>query len=150
MSEIHLRQPRFTNSAWRPVTKNKERTEKFKETWDWRYIYQNKVDKACFQQDNACGDFKDLSRRTVAYNVLRDKAFNIAKFPIYDRYQRGLASMVYTFFDKKTAVGAVKNEVTQNEKLAEQLQKPINRKFEKRKVHSSFIYNIWGADLADM
>ena len=121
MSEIDLRKPRFTNSACRPVTKNKERTEKFKETWDWRYICQNKVDKAFFQQDNAYGDFKDLSRRTVAYKVLHDKSFNIAKFPIYDRYQRGLASMIYTFFDKKTAVGAVKNEVTQNEKLAEQL-----------------------------
>ena len=47
------------------------------------------------------GDFKDLNRRTSADKVLRDKAFDIAKNPKYDGYQRGLASMVYKFFDKK-------------------------------------------------
>ena len=46
-------------------------------------------------------DFKDLSRRTASDNVLRDKAFNIAKNPKYDGCERGLASMVYKFFDKK-------------------------------------------------
>ena len=49
----------------------------------------------------AYGDFKDLARRTASDKVLRDKAFNIAKNPKYDGYQRGLASMVYNFFDKK-------------------------------------------------
>ena len=44
---------------------------------------------------------KDLIRRTASYKILRDKAFNIAKNPKYDGYQRGLASMVYKFFDKK-------------------------------------------------
>ena len=52
-------------------------------------IYQNGIDKACFQHDMAYGNFKDLNRRTAA-----DKAFDIAKNPIYDSYQRGLASMV--------------------------------------------------------
>ena len=52
----------------------------------------------------AYGDFKDLKRRTATDNVLRDKAFSIAKNPKYDGYQRGLASMVYKFFDKKTKV----------------------------------------------
>ena len=47
------------------------------------------------------GDFKDLARRTASGKVLRDKAFNIAKNPIYDGYQTGLAAIVYTFFDKK-------------------------------------------------
>ena len=46
----------------------------------------------------AYGDFKDLNRRTDANKVLRDKAFNIAKDPKYDGYQRGLASMFYKFF----------------------------------------------------
>ena len=46
-------------------------------------------------------DFKDLARRTFADKVLHDKAFNIAKDPKHDGYQRGLASMVYKFFDKK-------------------------------------------------
>ena len=50
----------------------------------------------------AYGDFEDLTRRVFSDKVLRDKAFNIAKNPKYDRYQRGLASMVYKFFDKKS------------------------------------------------
>ena len=79
-----------------------------------------------------------------------DKAFNITKNPKYDGYQRGLASMVYKFFDKKTCGGAIKNENMSNIELAEELHKPIIRKSNKRKVHSSFIDNIWGADLADM
>ena len=45
MLEVHLRQPGFTYSAFKPVTKNKERTQKFKETVDSRYIYQNELDK---------------------------------------------------------------------------------------------------------
>ena len=99
MSEMHLRQPGFTYSACGPFTKNEERILKFKQTGDSRYIYRNELDKACFQHDMACGDFKDLKRRTVADNVLRDKALNIAKNPKYDEYQRGLASMVYKFFE---------------------------------------------------
>ena len=46
----------------------------------------------------AHGNFKHLKRRTASDNILRDKAFNIAKNPKYDGYQRGLASMVYQFF----------------------------------------------------
>ena len=49
----------------------------------------------------AYGDFKDLARRTASEIALKDKAFNIAKNPKYDGYQRGLASVVYNFFDKK-------------------------------------------------
>ena len=71
---MHLRQPRFTYSACKPFTKNKERI--------------------------TYGDFKDLNRRTFAGKVLHDKAFNIAKDPKYDGYHCGLASMVYKFFDK--------------------------------------------------
>ena len=77
---------------------------------------------------------------------MRDKAFNIDKNPKYDGYQRGLASVVYKFFEKKASGGAIKNANMFNKELAEELQKPIIRKFEKRKVHSSFIDNIWGAD----
>ena len=78
--------------------KNKERIQKFKETGNSRYIYQNKLDKACFQHDLAYGDFKDLTRRTASDKILYDEAFNIAENPKYDGYQRGLASMVYNFF----------------------------------------------------
>ena len=55
----------------------------------------------------AYGDFKDFKRRTACDKILRDKAFNIAKNPKYDGYQKGLASMVYKFFDKKSAGGGI-------------------------------------------
>ena len=103
MPEMHLKQSGFTYSASGPCTKNKERIQKFKETGDARYIYQNELDKACFQHDMVYGEFKDLAKRTTLDKGLRDKAFNIAKNPKYDGYQRGLASMVYTFFDKKSS-----------------------------------------------
>ena len=78
----------------------------------------------------AYGDFKDLARRTASDKILRDKAFNIAKNPKYGGYQRGLASMVYKFFDKKsTGSGIANNEIKQNLQLAEELYKPIIRKF---------------------
>ena len=102
MSEIHLRQPEFTYSVCRPFTKNKERIQKFEETRNPQYIYQNELDKSCFQHDMGYGDFKDLSRRIASDKILRDKVFNIAKNPKYDGYQRGLASMVYKYFDEKT------------------------------------------------
>ena len=115
MPEMHLKQPGFTYSACGPFTKNKERIQKFKETGDTSYIYKNELDKACFQHDMAYGDLKDLKRRTFSVKVLRDKAFNIAKNPIYDGYQKGLASIVYKFFDKKfTVSGVANNKVKQN------------------------------------
>ena len=102
MPEMHLRQPQFVYSACGLFTKNKERIQKFKETGDTSYIYKTELDKACFQHDMAYGDFKDLPKRTAADKVLRDKTFKIASDQKYDGYQRGLASMVYKFFDKKS------------------------------------------------
>ena len=150
MPEMHLKQPGFTYSACGPFTKNKERIQKFKETGDTSYIYKNELDKACFQHDMAYGDFKDLARRTASDKVLRDKAFNIAKNPKYDGYQRGLVSMVYTFFDKKSKGSGFNIEVKHNEQLAKELHKPIIRNFIKRTVYSGFKDNIWGADLTNM
>ena len=106
----------------------------------------------------AYGDFEDLIRRTAVDKVLRDKTFNIAKNSKYNGYQPGLVSMFYKFFDKKTASlvgkstsgGTVKNKIISNKELVEDSHKPIIRKVKKRKVHSSFIDIIWGADLADM
>ena len=103
MPEMYLRQPQFTYSVCGPFTKHKQRIQKFKETGDTNYIYKNELDKACFAQDAAYSDSKDLTKRTVADKILRNRAFNIAKDPKYDGYQRGLASMVYKFFDKKSA-----------------------------------------------
>ena len=101
MPEMHLKQPGFTYSACGPFTKNKERIQKFKEAGDTNYIYKNELDRACFQQDMAYGDFKHLAKRTTSDNVLRDEAFNITKNPKYDGYQRGLASMLYKFLTKR-------------------------------------------------
>ena len=158
MPEMHLRQPGFTYSACGSFTKNKERIQKFKQAGDSRYIYRNELDKVCSQYDMACGDFKDLKKRTSADKVLRDKAFNTAKNPKYGGYQRRLASMVYKFLDKKTKGSGVTTltnksaikSTPQNEQLADVLHKPIIRTFEKRKVYSAFKDNIWVADLANM
>ena len=98
----------------------------------------------------AYGDFKDLKRRTVSDKILRDKVFNITKNPKYDRYQRGLASVVYNFFDKKLTGSGLNIPLEFNEQLAKELHKPIIRKFKKRRVYSGLRDNIWGADLADM
>ena len=98
----------------------------------------------------AYGEFKDLNRRTAGDKVLRDKVFDIAKNPKYDGYQRGIALMVYEFFDENISNGTVKTEVISSKELAEELQKPIIRKSEKRKVHLPFIVNVWSADLADV
>ena len=81
MTEMHLRQPGFAQSACGSFTKNKERIQKLKETGDSRYIYQNELNKACFQYDMAYGDFKDLSRRTASDKMFHDKVFDIAKNP---------------------------------------------------------------------
>ena len=59
-----------------------------------------KLDKACLQHEMVYRKFKDFSKRTASDKVLRDKAFNIAKNPEYDGYQRGLVSMVYIFLIK--------------------------------------------------
>ena len=98
MPKMYLRQPGFTYSASGPLTKNKQRIQKFKETGDSQYLYQNKLNKVCFQHDIAYEDLKDLTRTTVSDKILCDKAFNIAKNPKYDWYRRVLASMVYKFF----------------------------------------------------
>ena len=149
MPEMHLRQPQFTYSACGPFTKHKQRIQKFRETGDTNYIYKNELDKACFAHDSAYSDSKDLTKRTVADKIFKNRAFDIAKDPKYDGCQRGVASMVYKFFDKKSSGSGVKL-IPENKQPANELHKPIIRKFEKRKVYSTFKDNIWGFDLADM
>ena len=73
--------------------------------------------------------FKDIKRRTQSNKVLKDKVFAIASNPKYDGYQRGLASMVYKFFDKKSKGSGINNEIKENQQLANELHKPIIRKF---------------------
>ena len=77
----------------------------------------------------AYGKSKDLARRSQSDKVLRDKAFKIASDPKYDGYQRGLSSMVYKFFDKKSSGIGVATEP--NYQLANELQGQIITKLKK-------------------
>ena len=97
-----------------------------------------RVDKAYFQHDITYGIFKDFAKRTPSDKILRDKAFDIAKNPKYDGYQRGLASMIYNFFDKKVPGSGIDINANNEhpldlatQKLAEKLHKQIIRKLKK-------------------
>ena len=103
------------------------------------------MDEACFQHDMPY-NFKILKKKTYSDKVLKDKAFKNASDPKYNGYERGLASLVYTFFNQKAKGSGVLNQ-----QLANELHKPIIRKSRKRKMYSSsFKDNIWDVDLADM
>ena len=139
MPEVHLKQPGFTCG---PFTKNEERIEQFMKTGNTDFIYKNELDKACFQHDMAYGKSKDLAKRTQSDKVLKDKAFKIASDPKYDGYQRGLASMVYKLFDKKSKGSGIINE--SNYQLANELHKPIIKKLRKEKciLHLKTIFGV--------
>ena len=139
--EMHLKQPGFTYSACGPFIKNKERIEKSMQTGNTDFIYENELDKACFLHDKAYDKSKDFGERTQSDKVFRNKEFRIASDPKYDGYQRGVASMVYEFFDKQSSGSGIVNEPSYQ--LANEFHKPIIRKFKKRKVYSSFRDNIW-------
>ena len=134
MPEMHLKQPGFTYSACGPFTKNKERIEKFMQTGNTECIYKNELDKACFQHYMAYGKTKVLAKRTQSAKILRGKSFKIASDAKCDGYQRGLASMLYKFFDKKSSGSGITNE--SNYQLANEPHKPIIKKIKKRKVYS--------------
>ena len=173
--KMHWRQPKSPDSACRLLlTKNKEITQKFKETGGSRCIYQNELDKACFQHVMAYRDCMDFPRGRPFDNLFLDKAFDIAKISKYDMnknilydyfvniiwiFKKWISKKSYfnKFFDKNsssvnTSDGGIKNENMSHQELAEELllHKPTIKKFEKRKVHSSFINNIWVADLSNM
>ena len=152
MPELHLVDPIVKQySACGPSTKHTQRIQDFLNTGKLSYVYKNDLDKACFQYDVTYN--KDLAKRTQSDIVLENKALKIASNPKCNGYERGLASIVYKIFDKKpTGAGLKENQgdFLQNSQLANELHKPMTRKFKKRKVYSSFKDNIWGVDLADM
>ena len=110
MPEMHLKQPGLTYIACGPFTQNKETIEQFMQTGNTDFIYKNELDKACFQHDVAYGNTKDLVKRTQSDKVLKNEAFKIGSDPKYDGYQRGLASMVHKFIDKKSKRSGIANE----------------------------------------
>ena len=167
MPEMHLRQPQFVYSACGPFIRHKERIKEFKRTGDTSLLYRNELDKACFKHDAAYAKYEDVENRLISDQKLRNSAYDTAGNPKYDGYQRGLASMVYKCFDSKVAPldkktmsgkGNAKHTAkpsslkrTENNKiLAEELHKPVIKKFNRRQVYSQFRDNIWGVDLAHM
>ena len=158
MPEMHLRQPQFVYSACGPFTRHKERIKEFKRTGDTRLLYRNELDKTCFKHDAAYAKYKDVENRLISDQKLRNCAYDIASNQKYDGYQRGLANMVYKFFDPKVAPldkktmsskGNAKHTAKPsslersslertgyNNILAEELHKPVIQKFNKRKVYS--------------
>ena len=124
MPEMHLKQPGFTYNACGLFTKNKERIETFMQTGNADFIYRNELDKACFQHDVAFGKSKDLTKIIQSEKGLRDKTFEFASDPKYDGYQRGLASMVNKFFDKKSS-GSVIAVTEPNYQLANELHRQV-------------------------
>ena len=102
-----------------------------------KHLYRNELDKACFAHDAAHSDSKNLAKRTISDKILKDRAYKIARNRNSDGYQRALASMIYKSFDKKTGSG-----ISVNEQLAEELHKPVIKKFKRRKVCARFKDNI--------
>ena len=115
MPETHLKDLKVgTYSACCQFTRHKDRINKFNQVGDLDILYKDELDKSCFAHDAAYSDFKDIKNRTAADKILRDKAYEIAKDPKYYGSQRGLPSMVYKFFDKKTAGSGVKSILKMN------------------------------------
>ena len=148
MPEMHLRQPRFVYSGCGSFTRHKERIKVFKRTGNINLLYRNALDKACLKHDAAYAKYKDVENRLIANDKLKNSSYDIASNPDYDGYQRGLASMLYKFFNskvtphKKTISGKGTKEV--NKILAEELHKHVIRKFNKRKVYLQFKDSIYG------
>ena len=154
MPELHLVDPIAKKySACGPFTNHTQKNQDFLNTGKLSYIYKNNLDKACFQHHMAYNEFKDLEKRTQSDIVFKNKELKIASNAKRNGSERGLASMVYKFFDaisKRSGLKENEGNFLQNTQLANELHKPIIRKFKKRKVYSSFKDNIWGVDLADM
>ena len=134
--------------ACKPFIKHCERFQKFRETGNFKtfieHLYRNELDKVCFIPDAAYSDKKNLAEGTISDKILKIRAYEIARNCTYDGYQRALANMVYKPFDKNT-----ESEESVYEQVAEELHKPVNKKFKRRKVYTRIKQNILAADLAE-
>ena len=140
MLELHLQQPGFTNSACGPFTKYHGKIKKFTETGHLKQLYRNELNKVCFTHDPAYSDSKDLAKRTISDKILKERAYEIARNRGCDGYQRALASMVYKFFKKEKKAGS---EIGVNEQLAEELHKPVIKRF-KGNVNGRYLTTVFG------
>ena len=140
MPELHLWDPKVKKySACGPFTRHQKRIDMLS------HILKNRLHAACFQHDSAYAKYKDRLNRRQSDIVLKTKALKNATDPKFNGYRRELASMVYKFFNERTKVSGLNNEI-----LAEELHNPIIKNFKRRKVYSTFKDNIWDIDLADM
>ena len=124
MPETNLKQSEFTYSACGPFTKHRVRIQKFRETGNLKHLYRNELEKACFAPDakQAYCHSNDLARRTISDKILKDRTYEIARTRKYDGYQRALASMVYKYKNAGSGMSI-------KEQLAEELHKPVIKKF---------------------
>ena len=146
MPEMHLWDPKVKKySAYGPFMRHQQRINQFMIDGKLSHIANNKLDAACFQHGSAYNKYKDSVNRRQSDMALKNKALKIATDPKVNGYQRGLAAMVYRFFNERA-----KGSGLNNKELAEELHKPIIKNFKRRKIYSSFKDNIWGIDLADL
>ena len=111
--------------------------KKSRETSNLKDFYRKYLDKACFAHDVADSESKYLVKRTISDNILKGRAYEIARNPWYEVYQRALWRM-YKSFDKKTG-----SAISVNEHLVEELHKPVTKKFKRRKICAIIKDNIW-------
>ena len=150
MPELHLWDPKVKKySACGPFTNHEERIDQFMKDNRLSHLYKSQLDKVCFQHDAAYNKYKDLKNRKQSDVALKNKAYKIATDPKIDGFQRGLAAMVYNFFNERLKEVLSRSGI-KNQQLASELHKPIVKNFKRRKVYSSYKDNIWGVDLADM
>ena len=150
MPEMHLWDPKVKKySACGPFTRHQKRIDMLMKNGRLSHILKNRLDAACFQHDSAYVKYKDRLQSDIVYNrrqsdIVLNKALNIATDPRFNGYQRGLASMVYKFFNERTKGSGINLQANSlnNEILAEELHKPIIKNFKRRKLCSSFQDNI--------
>ena len=153
MPEMHLWDPKFKKySACGPFTRHQKRNDMFMKDRRLSHILNNRLDAACFQHDSAYAKYKDRANRKQSDIVLKNKALKIATDPRVNGYQRGLASIVYKFFNERTKGSGINNKenLLVNSQLAEELHRLYIKNVKRRKVYSSFKDDMWGSDLADM
>ena len=145
MPKMYLREQTFTYSTCRLFTKNNEQIQKFKETVDSGYIYQNDLDKASFQQTWLMEILKTYLEEQLLIKYYMIKHSILLKIQNTMDIKEDLLQWFIIFFHKKSSGSGAKSDIISNwQQLAEELHKPILRKFEKRKVYSAFMKNIWG------
>ena len=92
---MHLRQLGFTYTFCGLFTKHCERIQKYKKTSNLKHLYRNELEKTCFADDDAFSNSKDLGKKTISDQILKDRVYETSRNHKYSGYQRALASLVY-------------------------------------------------------